>query len=208
MNWIDFNIGIVVETNKGEGFVLSIDKPNNKIGIKLLKGEYEYFKINEIYLPFGSLSINLTQQIGQYILLFQRVENRLRDFMNKILNLNSIQRKELTTSFTAGKLIDKVSSLIKKNVKKENIIEWNNLTYELKELNKIRNTVVHGYLFHYNEKFELDFKKIKIKNANGNEELLDFEKLTELNKRVTWLYYNVQNFFKSNFLDIKSRIKN
>lgn len=208
LDWIDFNIGIVVKTNKGEGFVLSIDKPNDRIGIKLLEGEYEYFKINEIDLPFGSLSINLTQQIGQYILLFQRIENRLRDFMNEILNLSSIQRKELTISFTAGKLIDKVTSLIKKHTEKTIIIKWNKLTHELKELNKIRNTIVHGYLFHYSENFELDFKNIRIENANGNEELLDFEKLSDLNKRVTYLYYNIQNFFKSNAMDIKTRIKN
>jgi len=202
LDWNDFNVGIVVNTNKGEGFILSIDKPNDKLGIKLSEGNYEYFKINEINLPLGSFNIHLTQHIGQYILLFQRIENRLRDFLNNVLVLNTVQKKELTTSFTAGKLIEKVDALIKKYAEKEESIKWNNLTSELKAFNKVRNTIVHGYLFHYSENHELDFKNIKIENANGNVELLDFEKLLDLNKKVTYLYYSVQKYFDTNAQEI------
>ena len=122
-DWIDFNIGLLVQTKKGEGMIQSVDEPNNSIRI-LIKGKIELFKIEEIRMPLGSLSINLTQQIGQYILLFQRVENRLRDFTNGLLNLNAVQKRELTTYFTAGKLIDKISSLINKHSKKEVADIW------------------------------------------------------------------------------------
>lgn len=208
LDWIDFNINHKVITPKGEGFVRSVDKQSKRVGIKLFKGDYEYFNIDEIELPSGSLSFSLTQQIGQYILLFQRVENRLRDFMYQLLNLNSTQRNELATSLTAGTLIDKITSLIKRYAEKEKISEWKELTIELKELNKIRNTIVHGYLFHYNEKFELDFKSIRIENANGNVELLDFEKLNELNERVVCLYYRIKEFNDSNASKIKTKIIN
>jgi len=198
LDWIDFNIGVIVETNKGIGGVMSIDKMNNTIGVLLDKGNIVEFKIEDIKLPFGSMSINLTQQIGQYILLFQRIENRLRDFINYILNLQSIQKNTLTASFTAGRLIDKVSSLIKKHSSEPIITDWKTITPKLKTHNSIRNTIVHGYLFHYSENYELDFNNISIENANGNVEKLNFEKLNNLNKEVTYLYYEVHNFFQSN----------
>jgi len=206
-DWIDFNIGLLVQTKKGEGMIQSVDEPNNSIRI-LIKGKIELFKIEEIRMPLGSLSINLTQQIGQYILLFQRVENRLRDFTNGLLNLNAVQKRELTTYFTAGKLIDKISSLINKHSKKEVADIWKKVNKELIDLNKIRNTIVHGYLFHYSKSGELDFKNIRIENANGNIELLDFDKLYELNVRATHLHDNIYKFITYYSPQIKENIKN
>lgn len=207
LDWIDFNIGLFVQTKKGNGMVELVDKSKNIIGV-LIKGKLEKFKIDEISMPLGSLSINLTQQIGQYILLFQRIENRLRDFTNGVLNLNTVQKKELTTYFTAGKLIDKISSLINKHSEKEISELWKKVTIELKDLNKIRNTIVHGYLFHYSTSGELDFKNIKIENANGNIELLDFDKLYELNVRVINLLQSIQNFIILYAPGIEKNIKN
>ena len=207
LDWKDFNIGLVVETDKGEGFVLSIDKPKNSIGVKIIKGKLETFSINEIRLPFGSMSISLTQQIGQYILLFQRTENRLRDFVNFILSLNSVQKKALTASYTAGKLIDNVSTLIKQHGSELNKTKWKLIIPKLKNHNTIRNTIVHGYLFHYNKNYALDFNNIRITNANGKIESLNFEKLFELNIDVTKLYYEVHNFFSLNSTLIKEKIK-
>ncbi|QDO94642.1 hypothetical protein FNB79_11960 [Formosa sediminum] len=207
LDWIDFNIGLIVLTKKGQGMIKLIDKPNNSIGV-LLEGKIEKFGIDEIGMPLGSLSINLTQQIGQYVLLFQRVENRLRDFTNGALGLNEVQKTELTTFFTAGKLIDKINSLIKKYSNPEIVEIWKRVSVKLKDLNKIRNTIVHGYLFHYSKSGELDFKNIKIENANGNIELLDFEKLYELNVRASNLHQSINNFMIFYAKTIEDNIKN
>ncbi|WP_047247467.1 hypothetical protein [Maribacter thermophilus] len=207
LDWIDFNIGLLVQTKKGQGIVQLIDKPNNSVGI-LLEGKVQMFGIEEIGMPLGSLSINLTQQIGQYILLFQKVENRLRDFTNGVLGLNEVQKTELTTFFTAGKLIDKIYSIIKIYSNSEIIGVWKKINAELKDLNKIRNTIVHGYLFHYSKSGELDFKNIKIENANGNVELLDFDKLYELNIRATNIHKSINNFMLLYAKTIEDNIKN
>ncbi|WP_350290048.1 hypothetical protein [uncultured Croceitalea sp.] len=205
--WLDFHIGYLAQTKKGEGIIQSVDQPNNSIGI-LIKGKTEYFKIEEIGMPLGSLSINLTQQIGQYILLFQRVENRLRDFTNGVLNLSPVQKKELTVQFTAGKLIEKLAGLIKNYSNAEILEIWKKFNLELRDLNKIRNTIVHGYLFHYSKSGELDFKNIRIENANGNVELLDFDKLYDLNVRATHLYHNLNSFIEGYGPVIEKNIKN
>ena len=206
LSWIDFNIGMVVETKNGHGAVMLVDRRDDKIGVQLLEGEYKIYKIDEISLPFGSMNISITQHIGQYILLFQRVENRLRDMINYVLDLKSVQKDMLTASFTAGKLIDKINSLIKSNVAEEKKNEWKEIHKALINHNKIRNTIIHGYLFHYNENHELDFSNIKIENANGNVELLNFEKLEVLNRSVVELYYKVHNLFALNSSEIKEKI--
>ena len=196
MDWSDFNIGIVVITPNGRAVVESVDKLNDRIHLTNLQtAKREFFKISELSIQPGQIKLSFCTQIGQFILLFQRLENRLKDFVNYTLSLNKNQRKELTSDFTAGRLKSKIDGLFKKYSTQENANKWKEIALRVDKLRDIRNTLIHGYLFHFNEKFELDTNSLYFENSNGKYEFLDDKKMNELIDECLVTYYSAHNLF-------------
>jgi hypothetical protein len=207
MDWTDFNIGIVVKTPQGKGAVQSVDKLNDKIHLTILAtGKLESYKISELSMEVGQIKLTFSNQIGQFILLFQRLENRLKDFVNYTLNLNLNQRRELTSDFTAGRLKSKVDGLFNKYAIKDNIKKWKEIGLRIDRLRDIRNTLIHGYLFHFNESFELDMNSLYFENSNGKSEILDYKKLNELIEECITTYYLAHELFMQMAEPIKEEI--
>ncbi|MEQ8478340.1 hypothetical protein [Fulvivirga sp.] len=207
MDWTDFNIGIVVNSPQGKGIVQSVDKLNDKIQLTILTtGKLEAYKLSELSMETGQIKLTFSNQIGQFILLFQRLENRLKDFVNYTLNLNINQSRLLTSDFTAGRLKSKVDWLFKNYAKEDNIKKWKGIGLRIDKLRDIRNTLIHGYLFHFNELFELDMNSLYFKNSNGKSEVLDYKKLNVLIEECITAYYLTHELFMQIAEPIKAEI--
>lgn len=208
MDWHDFNIGTIINTPDGRGVVEGVSRLKKQVEVTLIEtGEAKNYKITEIYSSMGQLKLSFCTQIGQFILLFQRLENRLKDFMNYALDLNSNQRKELTSDFTTGKLKSKIDSIFKKYSQQEHKETWKQIGSRMEKLKDVRNTIIHGYLFHYNENYELDYNSLYIENSNGKSEILNRKKTEELTAECQRVYYETHQLFSLTYELIKNEMK-
>lgn len=197
MDWHDFNIGIEVRTDEGKAFVESVDKLNNEIKVTLVEtGEFRTLGINQIYQGMGQIKLSFCTHIGQFILFFQRLENRMKDFVNYTYDLNLEQRRELTSDFTAGKLKSTIDKLFKKYSNDTDRHDWRNISVSIDYLLKVRNTIIHGYTFNFNENYELDFNSLYIENSIGKAEFLNFSKLQDLIGECVKIYYLIHELFE------------
>ena len=127
--------------------------------------------------------------------------------MNYTLSLNNNQSRELTRDFTAGRLKSKIDGLFKKYSDQQGISKWNEISLRIDKLTLIRNTLIHGYLFHYNEKYELDMNSLYVENSNGKYEFLNYERLNELIHDCIGTYYLAHELLIQTADSVRQKIK-
>ena len=208
-NWHDFNLGIIVNTPDGkEGILLAVDKIKNKITLSVRDEGYRDFNIEELQVKPGQINLGFCNQVGKFILHFQRFENRLRDFLNYCLSLNKEQAIHTTNLFTAGKLIKEVTNILKKHGSKDNYEKWKKIENRIGKISKIRNTITHGYLSYYNKDLEFDFNSPFMKNPHGHEIFLSYPEMQKHIDEIFDLYYEAHQIFGDEYESIKNKIQN
>lgn len=203
LNWRDFNLGLIVNTPKGIGSIMSVHEKENRIEIFLNDDKtIEPFKIEELGMFPGQFRLGLTQQIGQFILYFARYENRQRDYHNSIYGMSTKESKKLT----AGDLHQRISKKFKESELPTEIKQtWTKFQPEFDELVSIRNTIAHGYMFHLNESLELDFDSILFENPKGKTVTLQMDQIYQLTERTHNLLYSSMSFFDSTYELFKNK---
>lgn len=206
MDWSDFNLDKIFHTPDGKATVQSINKSTGKVYVQILEsGNLKVFDIAQINVGFGQIKLTHCFQIGEFILLFQRLENRFKDFLYYTLDLSKIQRKELTT---AGRLKSKIDDLYKRFATEEQKREWKDISTRAQKLLDTRNNLIHGYMFHFNGSHELDYSSLYFENSNGKSEILNQTKLDELSQECLEVYYKTHQLFSESCDAIKKRIQN
>jgi len=168
----DFNLGIVVKTPEGNGVLKSVDIQGNAIVEINIVGDVQ-FKLHELTYPSTQINLAIANQVGIFVLIFQRVENRMRDFLIGALALDIKAKKNLT----AGLAKLKITKLLHDRASKDQQEVWSRFEERIVKMTALRNTIIHGYAFTMNEQNQLDFAVLNFINPNGEEVFLDFKKL-------------------------------
>ena len=168
--------------------VLALNSQNDIVTVKIDEN-IESFPISKISSFGGQFKLCLCTQIGQFVLAFQRIENRLKGFIDFIFNLDEFQRILLTGNYTAGKLLITVDAILKQFGQNEEKENWRVIKKKIEKLNEKRVTLIHGFNFPFNEELELDLDSMYFFNSTGKKLHLNFNKLNKLNLECFDLYY-------------------
>ena len=207
---LDFNLGIIVNTPEGKGSVEVVDRLNNKVKVKFSKSRQVAIKeytFSDLSLDIGQIRPSFSFQIGEYILMFQKFENRLKDYFNYCYALSEVQKKEFSSDFTAGKLLSKINNIIMNYGDKTTKNRWTKINTQALVLKKLRDKVIHGYAYSLNDSLETDYNSICFTNSKGGVEFLNYYKIIEYSNSLSDIYNNTHKLFRETAEQIKGEIK-
>lgn len=206
----DIRLGMLVCTPDGEGIIENADRRKETVGVAVNNDirNLKTYKISELTLTLGTLPPGITQEIGDIAIIYSRIEDRLQDFLNFVFDFkNTKQRILLNKKLGASASLDMINEVIKDCYSKthSNLISWNSIYNELKDLTVLRNNIIHGSLFNIDEKcMFINSKNIKNININPATQVFDYESLSALGDRLYKVYY--QNMFFLNEICIEAKV--
>ncbi|UII21185.1 hypothetical protein [Fulvivirga ligni] len=206
--WEDFNLNRVINTKDGEGVIQAIDKKSNIITVSLHdNGETKSYSLSDVSYGFGQIKLSHCTNIGEFILLFQRLENRLRDFLNYVYDFRRTKASQFTSGLTAGRLRDKISYVFKTYEPSDILEEWKAINSKISKLVDSRNSIIHGHLYHFNDDMDLDYNTLYFKNPTGKTQQIDSATINNLTRSVMECYYRSHTLFAKHADEIKAKIK-
>ncbi len=209
---IDIRLGGVVITPEGEGVIESADRRKESVCVALECDirKLKEFKIIDLSLKFGTLLPSVTEQIGDIAIIFSRIEDRLKDFLNFVFDFkNTKQKILLIKEFSANRSIDTINDIIKDCYSSghKNLLKWQSIYNSFKKLIEIRNNIIHGSMFNTKDEYIFANNK-KINNIRINQEtqVFNFEKLSDIAQRLYTMYYDIMLFLGEICNEVRNHI--
>jgi hypothetical protein len=194
IDWWDYLANSIVTTPKGEGLIVAINMVDKTVSVQLEGVGIEQFNPESIGWRFGTIQPTLSLQVGQFILLFQSLENMNKNF------LRNVNLSDTAHAMTAGKLIAHTDECLRGNTRlnPKSLLKWDEIRVKYFEMNAVRHDLVHGQRFEITDLINGQFG---IKHVFYNQKTKKGQELTkrELNEIVTnvlHLYYQLFEFFE------------